>query len=139
LNFTGTDTIDSLFFGGIAQAVGTWGSPSSAATNKSPRFSGNGILQVTTLGVSMIPGDFDGDSDVDAADLTRWRSSFGVNAMADADADGDSDGNDFLIWQRNLGRTAPAGAATAAVPEPGSLALAGCAVMALGMMRRKRG
>lgn len=68
------------------------------------------------------PGDFDKDSDVDGADLTLWKGAFGQTAVGDADNDGDSDGADFLVWQRNYAPGA-ATAATAAVPEPASLAL----------------
>ncbi|MEK7949933.1 beta strand repeat-containing protein [Luteolibacter soli] len=48
LAFTGTDTIDQLFIGGVEMALGTWGSPTSTATNKSPLITGTGILNVTT-------------------------------------------------------------------------------------------
>ncbi|MBA3480584.1 MAG: PEP-CTERM sorting domain-containing protein, partial [Pirellulales bacterium] len=69
-------------------------------------------------GPTTLPGDFDGDLDVDGADLTKWKNEFGpANSGSDADNDGDSDGNDFLIWQRNLGNSAAAPAA-GAVPEP---------------------
>ncbi len=79
-----------------------------------------------------IPGDADGDGDVDADDLGLWRQQFGGQGplSADADGDGDVDGNDFLVWQRQLtaGLTA-AQAVTAAVPEPWgvAMALAACA------------
>jgi hypothetical protein len=68
------------------------------------------------------PGDFDGDADVDGADLPLWRAGFGMSTGAeasdgDADADGDADGNDFLVWQRNLG-TMPPVIAGGTVPEP---------------------
>ena len=49
LNFAGPDTIDSLFFNGVAQAVGTWGAAGSGATNTSPFFTGTGILNVSSL------------------------------------------------------------------------------------------
>lgn len=139
LNFAGTNTIDSLFFNGIAQATGTWGSPTSTATNKSDRFSGAGILQVSSLGMSLIAGDFDGDSDVDADDLTRWKANAGDGGLADADYDGDSDGHDFLIWQRNLGRTTPATGAAGAVPEPAAATLATTFALVLAFVRRRRG
>lgn len=72
---------------------------------------------------TVLPGDFDGDGDVDSDDLTPWQASYGVDAGADADTDGDTDGADFLIWQRNYGRRstdmAPPGPIS--VPEPASL------------------
>lgn len=62
-----------------------------------------------------VPGDFNDDGKVDGDDLSRWRTSFGVDGQADADEDGDSDGADLLIWQRNY---QPPAAASTAVPEP---------------------
>jgi GH35 family endo-1,4-beta-xylanase len=64
-----------------------------------------------------VPGDFDGDFDVDGADLTVWQGAFGVNDIADADGDSDSDGEDFLVWQRHLGEDHSL-AAVRAAPEP---------------------
>jgi hypothetical protein len=69
------------------------------------------------------PGDFQGDGDVDGADLALWRSAIGVSYRGDANGDGDSDGADFLIWQRNLGAAGVSGA-TQTVPEPASWAFA---------------
>jgi cyclophilin family peptidyl-prolyl cis-trans isomerase len=82
--------------------------------------------------------DFNRDGSVNAADLTTWRTSMSLgNGGADADNDGDSDGNDFLIWQRQLGRTTPAITSVAAgVPEPGTAALAAFALVAV--CRRSR-
>ncbi|MCC6494413.1 MAG: hypothetical protein IT424_15490 [Pirellulales bacterium] len=73
------------------------------------------------------PGDFNGDTLVNGADLTIWRSAFtAATAAGDADSDGDTDGFDFLIWQRHAQAAAApaAGDALAAVPEPASLAIA---------------
>ncbi len=139
LNFAGTNSIDSLFFNGIAQATGTYGRVGSGATFQSNRFTGDGLLQVSMLGTSLIPGDFDLDNDVDAADLDRWRAGYGDGGAADADFDGDSDGNDFLIWQRNIGRTTPVAPTAGSVPEPSAAVLAGLAALGLRMTRRKRG
>jgi hypothetical protein len=139
LNFAGTDTVDGLFFGGVAQAAGTWGSLTSTATNKSDRFAGTGVLQVANLGTSLIPGDFDLDVDVHKDDLAIWTANAGDGGKADADFDGDSDGHDFLIWQRNLGRTTPAGPATGVVPEPATATLFALTLLGIARQRRKRG
>jgi cytochrome c peroxidase len=86
-----------------------------------------------------VPGDFDGNGEVNGADLAVWQSAFGTNGLADADDDGDSDGRDFLVWQRNFGLTwenlAPLAAVTA-IPEPGT-ALLGGILLAGWILRRK--
>ncbi len=68
--------------------------------------------------VGLPPGDFDRSGAVDADDLNDpvlgWKARFGV----------DLDGNDLLIWQRFLGQTSGAAAASGAVPEPGMVRLA---------------
>jgi prepilin-type N-terminal cleavage/methylation domain-containing protein len=81
-----------------------------------------------------LPGDFNNDQQVNSADLTRWRQSFGVNANADGDFDLDSDGADLLIWQRNVG--ADALNALTAVPEPRAAMLAAAALMFIVASRR---
>jgi hypothetical protein len=82
----------------------------------------NGFVVYGAIPATSIPGDFDGNGTVNAADLAEWRGDFGVNPDSDADGDGDSDGADFLVWQRNLGMTAATPAA-ASVPEPASSSL----------------
>jgi hypothetical protein len=46
LDFNGTDTVGALFLGGAPMPAGTYGSLTSAATNKSAYFEGNSILYV---------------------------------------------------------------------------------------------
>ena len=116
LDYLGTDTIDSLFIDGISQPTGTWGSLGSGADFESPLIFGTGLLQVSTL-VEPIPGDFNGDDSVNAADLAMWQDEFGQP---------DRGGADFLTWQKNLGATAGLHAATQSIPEPSTLLLSGC-------------
>jgi hypothetical protein len=83
-----------------------------------------------------IPGDFDGDGDVDALDLARWTERFAVDGgppfqSGDGDGDGDVDGADFLGWQQNLGA---AGGPGATVPEPAPL-WAGIGATAVALQR----
>ena len=90
--------------------------------------------------VPSIPGDFDGDGDVDGDDLIDWQTGFGTSGSAgiadgDADEDGDVDGSDFLVWQQN--RTTPALSSQAAVPEPTTLGLTLTGFVALITRRRK--
>jgi T5SS/PEP-CTERM-associated repeat protein/autotransporter-associated beta strand protein len=122
LNFPGIDQIDSMFIGGAAQAVGTYGAVGSGADFPMALFTGPGMLRVTSIG---LPGDYNNDGKVDAADYVVWRK-----------VDGTSQG--FNTWRANFGAMAGSGAratdsAHAAVPEPETLALlmfaaAGCFV-----------
>jgi hypothetical protein len=62
----------------------------------------------------LLPGDFNGDSQVDEADLGVWQEYFG-NAL---------DGHDFLEWQRNFGAgTLASRKLTTDIPEPASVAM----------------
>lgn len=91
---------------------------------------------VTAVGANR-PGDFNGDSVVDAADLAIWRDALGRTNAGDANGDGVTDGADMLVWQKNVGLTGAAPAAHA-VPEPaaGLLALGACAGLAAWRRRR---
>lgn len=93
---------------------------------------------------SVVPGDFNEDGSVDAADLPLWEAGYGTNSGAtfsdgDANEDGVVNGLDFFEWQKNLGYNslnAPIVAGlgalgnvsadqstTSQVPEPASLSL----------------
>jgi cytochrome c peroxidase len=88
-----------------------------------------------------LPGDFDGDGEVDGADLVVWQGAFGQTGLADADDDGDSDGRDYLLWQRNFGKTWDdllTLSAITAVPEPNSALLCAMALSA-AFLRRNHG
>jgi hypothetical protein len=56
-----------------------------------------------------LPSDFNNVGGVNGADLTVWKGAYNTNANGDADGDGDSDGNDFIIWQRQVGKSAGEG------------------------------
>jgi probable HAF family extracellular repeat protein len=108
----GASALITDFRPGYNGTVGTWG--------------GN-TVSVSSVGFSM-PGDYNRDGAVDAADYVAWRKSpnnFG----------GDPDG--YNTWRSNFGRTSGSGLAASEnpVPEPGSLALLTLAVPAL--LRRR--
>lgn len=69
-----------------------------------------------------MPGDYNGDMKVDAADYTVWRDT--LNSMVDLRADGDESGtvdtDDYELWKTNFGTVAGAAAnsATAAASAP---------------------
>jgi hypothetical protein len=76
-------------------------------------------------------GDYNGNHVVDAADYTLWRDTLGqmvanLGDGADGDRSGTIDLPDYDHWKARFGEVVPLGAgsqATAAVPEPPTLAL----------------
>ena len=94
-----------------------------------------------------LPGDYNGDGAVNAADYQVWRANLGDTSslVADGDGNGVVDGADYVLWRKNFGRTwqdlAPgsgAGLAGSAVPEPRAAALALLATF-LTLARWRRG
>jgi hypothetical protein len=124
---------DTLWGRGGVQttALGSWDLNDNAAVARS-------FLQAALT--EPLPGDFNADGVVDAADLARWSAGFGVATGAllsqgDADRDRDVDGADFLVWQRHVGSGASVTAASAPVPEPPTVALLSLAAVSLRALR----
>lgn len=96
------------------------------------------LVKVDSLVAPTIPGDFNGDGNVDATDLTAWKNNYPIAAgaaVAQGDANNDAavDGADFLVWQRNF-TGSPGGIATIPEPAAGLLLMVGGACV----LRRKR-
>jgi hypothetical protein len=79
------------------------------------------VLQVKYTASAGLDGDFDGDGDVDGADLLVWQRDTSVGLLSD--------------WQTNFGDTTPP--AVAAVPEPFSIGLLSLGLLALIGVRRR--
>jgi hypothetical protein len=81
--------------------------------------------------------DFDRDGDVDGQDFLTWQRNIGtaeaLQSQGDADFGGGVDGGDLVAWRAGFGNSLTA---LAAVPEPGSLCLAG--MVFLGLILRCR-
>ncbi len=89
-----------------------------------------GLVTIPISFTVVLPGDYDGNGIVDAADYSIWRASLGENVTIGSGADGDRNGiideGDFSVWQTHFGDSAIAAAAKladVAVPEPTSLVL----------------
>lgn len=128
------EIIGSLVLGAVTQPSGTYGSSLSSATFKLDEyFAGAGILTISPAGV---PGDYNGNGIVDSADYVLWRN--GGPLLNEVDAPGTVNAADYTAWRARFGNTSGSGSSlgsTAAVPEPGSLALlalAGLIVSAAG-------
>jgi hypothetical protein len=144
LNHAATDTIRTFYIDGVAQAIGTWGAIGSSATNQLALITGSGLLNVTTLPPPPgVPGDYNDDGTVDAADYVVWRKHENTNTVLPNDPEGGViDIDQFNIWRENFGMTEGAGGgsnASAAVPEPAAATLAifaGCVLAVAAGQRR---
>ncbi|HEX4412653.1 MAG TPA: laminin B domain-containing protein [Lacipirellulaceae bacterium] len=82
----------------------------------------NGDLDNVVLN-GALPGDYNRNGVVDAADYVLWRDTLGqagTNLAADGNGNGMVDAGDFDVWRSHFSRTAASGTAldTATVPEP---------------------
>ena len=89
-----------------------------------------------------IPGDYNQNGTVDAADYVLWRNMLGQSGPglpADGNGDGTVNDADYVLWRANFGHGTPAQAAalhSAAVPEPASAVLL---FFAIGCLANRRG
>jgi hypothetical protein len=114
----------------------------------SPAAAGTYAPRLRLEAITRPAGDFDGDGEADAGDLSIWRAGFGTEIGAswrygDADADGDVDGSDLLVWQRQAATGGVAAVRSTAVPEPSTMGLWALAIfarrMAMAAPRRSSG
>lgn len=101
------------------------------------------ILAGYALDLVALPGDYNDEQVVDAADYVVWRYALGQSGFAlaaDGNGNGVVDASDYNLWQAHFGQTIAdaASAALGAVPEPTSLLLlATAATIFLGRARRQ--
>ncbi len=126
------EQIGSLVLGTMTFTSGTFGATGSGATNiMDEYFSGMGII--TVMGANL-PGDYNNDGKVDAADYVVWRN--------DPSNNGGPGG--YNTWRANFGMTAGSGTAlpstemlSAAVPEPASIVLSMLPLVSMLFWRQK--
>ncbi len=74
-----------------------------------------GAFEVQTVAAPELPGDYNGNHVVDAADYVVWRKTMGAEVPQYSGADGNGsstiDVADYGIWRGNFGATSPAAAA----------------------------
>ncbi len=91
-------------------------------------------LMRLTPNVVTVPGDYNNNGIVDAADYSKWRDNLGAATEASINNNGDGGGvtaSDYTYWKTRFGNTSGAGAGsvTAAVPEPASMLLVSVAIL----------
>jgi hypothetical protein len=91
-----------------------------------------------------LPGDYNGDGFIDAADYTVWRNNLGGDPAALEAGSRDPlnisptiNGDDYTFWKDNYGGgLGSGGLAGSVVPEPSTFVMILTAVLALGGIRR---
>jgi hypothetical protein len=118
----------------------TSNSDTSATLANRPRL----IIDYTAPAVGL-PGDYNGNSQVDAADYILWRRQLGGDASVFAAgsrnplSSGAVTNDDYDFWRSHFGNGSGSGASLSgtAVPEPGTLALVMLA-MVTPLVKRRR-
>jgi hypothetical protein len=102
-------------------------------------------MSVTTLVLISdgLPGDYNRDGTVDAADYTVWRDSLDQTGdlAADGNEDNSVDAADYALWSDNFGRSeliGGSGSLAAVVPEPTTFGLLTAACGFAFLLRRPR-
>jgi len=103
------------------------------------------MMEIKIAGTSIdgVPGDYNNDGIVDAADYTVWRDNLGSpNSLPNDDTPG-VDQNDYTRWKTHFGEVAIVGSGAgsglpASTPEPSGMALFLVASLAATVHRRRR-
>ena len=115
-----------LFGGAIASVTGAFESVQAPLINgQTLNLVYSGTELTLQFGPASLPGDYNHDSRVDAADYTVWRDGLGTTYTQD----------DYVVWKAHFGETVVSGSSapavipesSLAVPEPDALLLAGAA------------
>ena len=83
-------------------------------------YASNQVVLSITGTATGVPGDYNGNNVVDAADYTVWRDNVGGSSLPNEGASlGSVDQQDYTFWKNNFGNPGSGGVLSAsAVPEP---------------------
>ena len=138
LDHASTDDVNALYFDNDAVSAGVYGALGSGAANEVAWITGTGLLNVLNVG-TLLPGDYNNDGMVDAADYTVWRDNLGAvggTLGANDTIGGTIDSDQYDLWVSNFGATASPSSATA-IPEPSSAVLFGLLMIGLTSLHRR--
>ena len=127
-----TTSADPLLTGQLIQVFSPGGN--TLATTSS-----NGMFSVAPVEPPMgVPGDYNNNGTVDAADYVLWRK--GAALQNEVTTIGENTPDDYTEWRARFGNTSGAGsgALSAAVPEPGTAVLTLLGLVTAGMFRRRQ-
>lgn len=133
LNNAGAGAIDSIEITLFGNGSGDGRGGSATASGAREFFFDN--LTITDAAIGL-PGDYNQDGSVDAADYTMWRDYYGSPAGTLPNDPNNAPIGDaqYLVWQSSYGSSVPAGVST---PEPTSGLLCWLAVACLGVGPRR--
>jgi hypothetical protein len=127
-------SFDLLDWGTLSGTFSTLSLPTLAGAQwDTSKLYTTGVLSV--VAGATLPGDYNNNGVVDAADYVVWRAGLGTIYVQ----------NDYNVWRAHFGQTAgsgsslsASGSASVAVPEPASAILMLCGVAAVAFSNRRR-
>ena len=86
-----------------------------------------------------LPGDYNGNGKVDAADYVVWRKNLdSATSLPNDESPGFVSAEDYGVWRANFGRTLAGASALGSVPEPASGIMALWGAIGFVVIRRRR-
>jgi len=98
----------------------------------------NSLLRAAFLKNQTLDGDFDGDRDIDGADLNIWRSTYGqtTDLRADGNGNGVVDNSDYVVWRKRAATSGSGSISNSNVPEPTCASLIAIGLFLFAALRR---